>query len=101
MVALFVVVTTGAIFLIRSWAVPVYWTVISYMSDHDASDTEMIKDLWPYRLIQPSWLTTGPNLLGRWQHAEMHARITLIVILWLAVVAVLLNAHFGQQRQQT
>ena len=45
----------------RSWAIPVWWTVISYMGNPDATDSEMIKDLWPHRIIQPDWLSSdGP-----------------------------------------
>ncbi len=100
MLALFAIATTAAVSLIRSWAVPVYWTVIDYLSDHDPSDTEMIRDLWPRRLIQPSWLATGPNLLTRWQHAEMNARISLIVVLWLTIVAVLLATLFRHREHK-
>ena len=95
---LLVVVTASAVLLIRSWAIPVWWTVISYMGNPDATDSEMIKDLWPHRIIQPDWLSSGSDLFGRWQHAEMHARITLVVIVWLAIVLALLYTAFRQRQ---
>ena len=92
---LLVLATVSAVVLIRLWAIPVWWTVLVYP---DINDSEVINEFWPYRIVQPDWLSSGSDLLGRWQHAEMHARITLIVIVWVAIVSALVYTAFRQRQ---
>lgn len=94
-----VAATVIAALLLRFWASVV--TSVSYMSDHTPSDSEIIKDMWRVRIVQPAWLSQGPDLLIRWMYAEQKAREITVILLWFALVAVGGCRHARQEYAKT
>jgi len=72
-----------------------YWTPVptqfsgEFMGGPE-NDTRMIKEVWPVRIIQPSWLPQRNDLWWRWQMAEMKAREIAVALLWLCVVTIVI-----------
>ena len=60
----------------------------SYLSSTGASDADIIRQYWPYRLVQPEWVGTVPSRLMNWHFAEAVARLTLLGGLWLLFIGV-------------
>ena len=60
----------------------------SYMSSSMASDAEIIRQYWPYRLMQPEWVSTVPSRLVNWHLTEATARLALVGGLWLLFVSI-------------
>src|SRR5439155_15340083 len=90
------------------WALSVMFCFISYMysPSHPPTDAQMIRDLWPFRLVQPQWLGRASDhtwdLLVRWQATETSVRTLLIFLLWAALVVRLVYTHHRLMRcQQT
>jgi len=87
LVTLALVVATTAI----AYAGLYYWTPVaesfggSFIATADNA-TRIIKEVWPIRIIQPSWLSQNYDLLYRWEIAEMKAREITIAVLWLCVI---------------
>ena len=77
------------------WALSVLLCFIQYMGPPD--DALMIRRLWPFRLIQPEWLSRPSDgwgeLLMRWQLTETGVRVLIIAILWTIAVAVIYNRY--------
>src|SRR5438132_14333827 len=72
-----------------------YWTPVptqlsgSFLGGAE-NDTRTIKQMWPVRIIQPSWLPQTDELLWRWEMAEMKAREIAVAVLWLCVVTIVI-----------
>ena len=88
------------------YALPVMFCFISYMysQSHPPTGAQMIRDLWPFRFVQPEWLgRTSDNrwdLLARWQVTEAGVRTFLIFLVWGALVAALVYRHRKLMRCQ-
>ena len=95
------VATAIAALLLRFWASAVV-TGVSYISDHTPTESEIIKDMWPVRIVQPAWLSAGPgSLLTRWMYAEEEAREIAVILLWFTLVTIAGFRHARQERTQT
>jgi hypothetical protein len=72
-----------------------YWTPVptqlsgSFLGGAE-NDTRTIKEVWPVRIIQPSWLPQTDELLSRWEIAEMRAREIAVALLWLCIVSIVI-----------
>jgi hypothetical protein len=72
-----------------------YWTPVpekfsgEFMGGPE-NDTRMIKEVWPVRIIQPSWLPQTDDLFWRWQMAEWKAREIAVALLWLCIVSIVI-----------
>ncbi len=60
----------------------------SYLSSTGASDVDIIRHYWPYRLVQPEWVSAVPSRLMNWHLAEALTRLALTGSLWLLFVGV-------------
>jgi hypothetical protein len=58
----------------------------SYLSSTRASDADIIRQYWPYRLVQPEWVSDVPSRLMNWHLAESITRLALTGLLWLAFI---------------
>ncbi len=60
----------------------------SYLSSTRASDADIIRQYWPYRLVQPEWVSDVPSRLMNWHLAEAIARLALTGGFWLAFIGI-------------
>jgi hypothetical protein len=61
----------------------------SYLSSTGATDTDIIRQYWPHRLVEPEWISATPDGLDRlmrWHSYETMARLSVVAALWLLVV---------------
>jgi hypothetical protein len=49
---------------------------------------QIIDEVWPFRLIQPSWLGETDDLIYRWEVAETKAREITVISLWFIAVTI-------------
>jgi hypothetical protein len=68
-------------------------------------DALTIRRLWPFRLIQPEWLSRPADrwgdLMMRWQLTETGVRTLIIAILWTIAVALIYNRYHSLSRCRT
>jgi len=83
--ALVVAATAAAYLLLCYWA-PVPTQLSGSFLGGAENDTRTIKEVWPVRIIQPSWLPQTDQLLWRWELVEARAREIAIAVLWLCAV---------------
>jgi hypothetical protein len=57
------------------------------------TETDLIRELAPIRLIQPGWVSSTPDTLSNWLAAETSARLALVLCLWLITVILILRHH--------
>ena len=87
-------------------ALSVMLCFISYMYSpiYPPTDAQMIRDLWPFRFVEPEWLGRPSDhrweLLARWQLTEAGVRTFLIFLVWGALVAALAYRHRKLMRCQ-
>jgi len=80
-----------------------YWTPVpaslsgSFLGGAE-NDTRTIKEVWPVRIIQPSWLRQTDDLLWRWEIAEMRAREIAVAVVWLCVVTIVILRDSSLER---
>ena len=60
----------------------------SYLSSTMASDADIIRQYWPYHLVQPEWVSDVPSRLMNWHRAETIARLALTGGLWVAFIGI-------------
>ena len=60
-------------------------TAYEISSPHDA---DTIRASWPFRLVQPEWVSDFPSRLLNWHRAEEIARLGLVGCLWLLFIAI-------------
>ena len=58
----------------------------SYLSSTGASDADIIRQYWPYRLVQPEWVSEGPNRLMNWHLTEAAVRMALTGGFWITFI---------------
>jgi hypothetical protein len=87
--ALVVAVTAVAYLLYYYWT-PVPTQLSGSFLGGAENDTRTIKEVWPVRIIQPSWLPQTDELLWRWEMAEMRAREIAVAVLWLCLVTIVI-----------
>jgi hypothetical protein len=87
--ALVVAVTALAYMLLYYWT-PVPMQLAGSFLGGAENDTRTIKEVWPVRIIQPSWLPQTDELLWRWEMAEMRAREIAVAVLWLCLVTIVI-----------
>jgi hypothetical protein len=91
--------TVGAAAAAWFWALPVILCFISYMysPSHPPTDAQMIRELWPFRLVQPEWLSRTSDqrldLLVRWEVTETTVRLSLIFLVWAFFVFLVIHRH--------
>jgi hypothetical protein len=85
-----VVVTTAVAYLLLYYWTPVPTQLSGSFLGGAENDTRTIKEVWPVRIIQPSWLPQTDELLWRWEMAEMKAREIAVAVLWLCVVTIVI-----------
>ena len=61
----------------------------SYLSSMGASEADIIRRYWPYRLVQPEWVSEVPDRLMNWHLAEAFARLAVVCSSWLVFVALM------------
>ncbi len=61
----------------------------SYLSSTGASDADIIRQYWPYRLVQPEWVSGVPDKLMNWHLAEAIVRLAVVSGSWLLFVGIL------------
>jgi hypothetical protein len=81
-----------------------FWTPIefngSFLAGADNA-RHIIDDLFPYRLIQPSWLKQTDDLVIRWERTEERAREIVIIALWFGFVSTVILRNARQERTKT
>jgi hypothetical protein len=81
-----------------------YWTPIefngSFLGGADNA-TQIINELFPFRLVQPSWLSQTNDLLIRWEVIEGRAREITVVSLWFAFVLIVILRDARSLRPKT
>ena len=87
--ALVVAATAVAYLLLYYWT-PVPTQLSGSFLGGAENDTRTIKEVWPVRIIQPSWLSQTDDLLWRWDMAEMRAREIAVAVLWLCLVTIVI-----------
>ena len=87
--ALVVAVTAVAYLLYDRWTFVPTQLSGSFLGGAQ-NDTRTIKEVWPVRIVQPSWLVQTDDLLWRWEMAEMRAREITVAVLWLCVVTLVI-----------
>src|SRR5579859_5923029 len=60
----------------------------SYLSSTGANDADIIRQYWPYRLVQPEWVSNVPSRLINWHLAEAFVRLALLGGSWLLFVGI-------------
>src|ERR1700719_658609 len=79
------VATMLAFWAFWSWTTaPFEWNG-SFLGGADNAK-HIIDDLFPYRLVQPSWLPQTNDLVIQWERAEEHAREIVVISLWFVFV---------------
>lgn len=88
-----IVVALIAAATVKFWAVQPfhasYDIVGNFATDADA-DAAAIRQDWPYRLVQPEWVSRTPDLFANWTKAETAARSVVVGVGWLVVTGVLI-----------
>ena len=62
------------------------------------TDTDLIRERCPIRLIQPEWVSSQPDTLLNWCVAETKARLGLIAVFWMGCVTVLVWRHLKNKK---
>ena len=78
---------------VLSGALVYFWALrslgfASYLSSTITSDADIIRQYWPYRLVQPAWVSDVPGRLLNWNLAEASARLALTGGIWLAFISI-------------
>ena len=76
------------------WALAPLLTALLYIYSSDWTDADLVKHLWPYRLIQPEWVGDPPKYdYMKWSQIEALARLSVVLLGWLAGVVWLVRQH--------
>ena len=62
---------------------------VSYLTSTGATDIAVIRQYWPHRLIDPTWISAtsnGLDLFSKWHMTETVARLSVVGVLWFIVV---------------
>src|SRR5437762_4555165 len=87
-------------------SVAIWWAIVNVLfvfihwMTRPGMETEMdfIRYAWPFRLVQPEWLSGGNNIM-RWQEAEVIARLFTVFLAWLFVVVAIIIRYRRRQRR--
>jgi len=79
----FNVITFVAIVVAWLWALPPLLTNLDYMYPSDWTEADLVRHIWHFRLVQPEWVSTPPDLMA-WSQAETLARLGVVLLGWLA-----------------
>jgi hypothetical protein len=85
-----VVAVTAVAYLLDYYWTPVPTQLSGSFLGGAEKDTRTIKEVWPVRIIQPSWLPQTDELFSRWEKAEMRAREIAVAALWLCLVTIVI-----------
>jgi hypothetical protein len=97
------VATVAAAVVVWFWALRPFGFA-SYLSSTEATDTEIIRQYWPHRLVEPEWINAGPDRLDRlmkWHSAETVVRLSVVGVLWVAIVGGVGYGFVRRRRTQT
>jgi hypothetical protein len=62
-------------------------TPLLYIHSSGWTDADLVRHIWPVRLIQPEWVNSPPQYdYLRWIQAETLARLSVVFIAWIASV---------------
>ena len=75
------------------WALASAPPFLIWISRPSWTDADLIRDIWHFRLVQPEWLGSPPNL-SRWERAETLARLAVVFLGWLAVTGFINRRYF-------
>jgi hypothetical protein len=87
---------SGAVALI-AFAIIKFWAMrpreTSYDIVGEVSDADVIRSDWPWRLVQPEWVSRAPDWLTNWSHTEANVRLTVVCVGWLIITGLLIYIH--------
>lgn len=69
-----------------------YSIVGDFATDADA-DTAAIRRDWPFRMVQPEWVSRTPDLFANWTYAETAARSIVMCVTWLVTTGLLISSY--------
>jgi hypothetical protein len=80
-------VTSAALVVAWLWAVAPVTAPLLYIHSSGWTDADLVRRIWPVRLIQPEWVSSPPQYdYLRWTQAETLARLSVVFIAWIASV---------------
>ncbi len=56
-------------------------------------DTELIRECWPHRLVQPEWVSSTPDTYMNWSLTEAMVRLGIVAAVWLSTTTGLVIRH--------
>jgi hypothetical protein len=82
-------VVTGAVVAVAYYAIAS--VNISGPINHDFTAVAIIRKRFPLHLVSPAWIVGGDqfDVLFRWNIAEIKARLTILLVLWVLAVSAL------------
>src|SRR5688500_15638052 len=57
------------------------------------TETDLIRDRAPIRLVQPEWVSNTPDKIMNWVVAETCARLGLILTLWVVSLILIVRSR--------
>lgn len=80
------------------WAAPPVTTSLLYIHSNGWTDADLVRHIWPVRLVQPGWVTSPPQYdYLRWTQAETLARLSVVFIAWIASVGGIVRTSLRRQ----
>jgi len=93
------VITLAAIVAAWFLAPPPILTPLFYLTPTNWTGAELVRHLWPFRLIQPEWVSNPPQYdYLRWAQAETLARLAMMFLGWLGGATWLLQRHLRRRK---
>jgi len=65
---------------------------------HDGTEADLIREIWPLRLVQPEWVSIPPNHYQRWEMAETLARLIVVFLGWVTTTTSLVRRYLRSHR---
>jgi hypothetical protein len=78
------------------WALNPLFKPLFYLYPADWTDADLIRHIWRFRLVEPQWVSTPPDL-WRWSLTETLARLIVVNVIWLTT-RIILKRYFVLRR---
>jgi len=98
-ILLLVLTTLAALAVAFFWALAPLLTPVWHLSEIGSTDADLVRELWPFHLVQPEWVSTPPDYI-RWAQAETLARGIVVFLSW-ATTAILLERRYLRSHRNT
>jgi hypothetical protein len=91
-IILLLLATLAALATVWFWALNPFLTLLGYIYPSNWNEADLVRHIWHFRLVQPEWVSSPPDFM-RWSEAETLARLSVVFICWLVIIAFIIRQY--------